>query len=92
MIKGTLLYYPEVESLQDHVFILPQEVSNLVSTVIFTDNFKPSCAKLQRVCDRYDNFGLLEEALLDDILKAANRMKDKIIILGFCTSFTLLLR
>jgi len=88
-MKGTLLYYPEDESLQDYVFISPQEVSNLVSTVICTDNCQPSCAKLQRVCDRYDNFGLLEEALLDDILKAANRLKNKSIILGFLVKFHL---
>jgi len=86
-LKGTLLYYPDDESLKDHVFISPQEVSNLVSTVISTDNCQPSSSKLQRVCDRYDNFGLLEEALLDDILKAAKRLKDKSIILGFLVKF-----
>ena len=88
-MKGTLLYYPEVESLRSHVFISPQEVSNLVSTVISTDNCQPSSAKLQLVCDRYDNFGLLEEALLDDLLEAAKRMKDKSIILGFLVKFHL---
>ena len=88
-MKGTLLYYPNEESLQDHVFISPQEVSNLVSTVISTDNCQPSSAKLQLVCDRYDNYGLLEEALLDDILKAANRSQDKSIILGFLEKFHL---
>ena len=86
-LKGTLLYYPDDECLKDHVFISPQEVSNLVSTVISTDNCQPSSAKLQRVCDRYDNFGLLEEALLDDILQAAKRLKDKSIILGFLVKF-----
>ncbi|XP_065901120.1 uncharacterized protein [Dysidea avara] len=88
-MKGTLLYYPEEESLRDHIFISPQEVSNLVSTVISTDNCQPSSAKLQRVCDRYDNYGLLEEALLDDILKSANRSKDKSIVLGFLEKFHL---
>jgi len=88
-MKGTLLYYPEKESLQNHVFISPQEVSDLVSTVISTDNCQPSSAKLQRVCDRYDNYGLLEEALLDDILDIAGRSKDKSIILGFLEKFHL---
>jgi len=67
-LKGTLLYYPDVESLQNEVFILPQEVSNLVSSVISTHHCEPSSAKLQKVCDRYDQFGLLEEDLLDDML------------------------
>ena len=88
-MKGTLLYYPEVDSLRSHVFISPQEVSNLVSTVISTDNCQPSSAKLIGVCDRYDNFGLLEEALLDDLLFSAKRMKDKSIILGFLVKFHL---
>jgi len=86
-LKGTLLYYADDESLKDHVFISPQEVSNLVSTVISTDKYVPSSAKLQRVCDRYDNFGLLEEALLDDKLKTAKRLKDKSVILGFLVQF-----
>ena len=86
-LKGTLLYYPEVDPLK--VFILPQEVSDLVSTVICTDNCQPSSAKLQKVCDRYDNFGLLEEALLDDILFTAKRFEDKSIILRFLVKFDL---
>ena len=65
----------------------PQEVSNLVSTVISTDKCQPSSAKLQSVCDHYDNFGLLAEELLDDILQVAKRQKDKQIILGFLIKF-----
>ena len=88
-LKGTLLYYPEVESLQNEVFISPQEVSDLVSSVISTHKCEPSSAKLQQVCYRYDQFGLLEEDLLDDMLQTAGRQKDKNTILGFLEKFHL---
>ena len=88
-LKGVLLYYPEVETLQDKVFISPQEVSDLVSSVISTHNCEPSSAKLQQVCHRYDQFGLLEEDLLDDMLHAVNRYDDKNTILGFLENFFL---
>ena len=88
-LKGTLLYYPEVESLQNEVFISPQEVSDLVSSVISTHNCEPSSAKLQKVYRRYDEFGLLEEDLLDDMLQAVGRYKDKGTILGFLQKFYL---
>ena len=88
-LKGTLLYYPEVESLQNEVFVSPQEVSDMVSSVISTHNCEPSSANLQLACDRYDSYGLLEEDLLDDMLKSANRYKDKNTILGFLMKFHL---
>ena len=88
-LKGMLLYYPEVETLQNKVFISPQEVSDLVSAVISTDNCEPSSAKLQQVCRRYDQFGLLQEDLLDDMLHKADRYKDKTTILGFLENFYL---
>ena len=89
--KGTLLYYPEVELLKNEVFISPQEVSDMISSVISTHNCVPSSASLQLASDRYDTFGLLQEDLLDDILKSAvpNRYKDKSIILGFLEKFYL---
>jgi len=65
--KGVLLYYPDVPALQDVVFVNPQEVSDLVSSVISTHNCEPSSAKLQLSCNRYDTYGFLEEELLDDM-------------------------
>ena len=88
-LKGTLLYYPEVEALQNEVFVSPQEVSDMVSSVISTHNCVPSSAELQLACDRYDSFGLLEEKLLDDMLKSAGRYKVKSVILGFLEKFYL---
>ena len=89
-LKGTLLYYPEVESLQNEVFVSPQEVSDMVSSVISTHDYcEPAAANLQLACDRYDSFGLLEENLLDDMLKSVDRYKDKSIVLGFLEKFHL---
>ena len=87
--KGVLLYYPDVPALQDVVFVNPQEVSNLVTSVISTHNYKPSSAELQLSCDRYDNFGLLEEKVLDDMLKKCDRLKQKEVILGLLENFDL---
>lgn len=87
--KGTLLYYPEAESLQNEVFIAPQKVSDLITSIISTEFCDPSSAELQRVCNRYENFGLLEETLIDDILKNSGLYKDKNTIFGFLEKFNL---
>ncbi|XP_065884558.1 uncharacterized protein [Dysidea avara] len=87
--KGVLLYYPDVPALQDVVFVNPQEVSNLVSSVISTHNYEPSSAELQLSCDRYDNYGLLEEELLNDMLKSCGRLQQKEVILGLLKKFDL---
>lgn len=88
-LKGILLHYPEVKSLQNEVFVCPQEVSDMISSVVSTHNCEPSSAELQGACDRYDSYGLLEEDLLDDMLKSAKRCKDKNTILGFLERFYL---
>ena len=87
--KGILQYYSQVESLQDQVFISPQEISDNVSTVISTHNCEPSSAKLQRSCDRYEKFGLLEEDLLDNMLVNAKRLEKKDTLLGLLENFNL---
>ena len=87
--KGILQYYSRVKSLQDQVFISPQEVSNNVSAVITTHNCKPGSARLQKSCDRYEAFGLLEEDLLDNLLVNANRFEKKDVLLGLLENFNL---
>ena len=71
------------------MFVDPQEVSDLVSSVISTHNCEPSCADLQLSCDRYDTYGLLEEALLDDMLERCGRLHRKEVILGLLKKFDL---
>ena len=85
--KGILLYYPDVAALQQEVFVHPQEVSDLVSSVISTHDCQPSSADLNKSCTRYDTFGLLEERLLDDLLKRCGRLKQKEIILALLQKF-----
>jgi len=87
--KGVLLFYPDMPSLQDVVFVDPQEVSDLVSAVITTHNCQPSSSNLQCACVRYDTYGLLEEALLDDILERSNFFQQKEVILGLLKKFDL---
>ena len=85
--KGILLYYPDVAALQQDVFVDPQEVSVLVSSVISTDDCQPSSVELNKSCARYDTYGLLEERLLDDLLKRCGRLKQKDIILALLQKF-----
>ena len=87
--KGILQYYSQVKSLQDQVFISPQEISDNVSAVITTHNCKPGSARLQKSCDRYETFGLLEEDLLDNLLVNANRSEKKDVLLGLLENFNL---
>ena len=87
--KGILQYYSRVESLQNQVFISPQEISNNLSTVITTHNSMPSSAKLQKSCDRYETYGLLEEDLLDNLLINAKRFEKKNVLLGLLEYFDL---
>ena len=87
--KGILLYYPEVKSLKNDVFISPQEVSDLVCAVITTHECKPISAELQQSYQRYNQYALLEEPLLDFMLLQFNRSKDKAVLLGLLDKFNL---
>ena len=87
--KGVLLYYPEVAVLQQEVFVHPQEVSDLISSVISTNDCQPSSADLNNSCTRYDTYGLLEERLLDDLLKRCGRLQQKETILALLQKFDL---
>ena len=87
--KGILLYYPEVTSLKDDIFISPQEVSDLVCTVITTHKYQPPSANLQQSYQRYNQHALLEEALLNFILLQCKRSEDKAVLLGLLDKFNL---
>ena len=87
--KGILLYYPEVKSLKNDIFISPQEVSDLVCAVITTHECRPPTADLQQSYRRYNQYALLEEALLNFILQQFGRSKDKQVLLGLLDKFNL---
>lgn len=89
--KGILLYYPQVEDLANMVFILPQEISDLISTVLCTHQYfeiLPHSDFNDRYT-RFDRYGLLEESLLDNILQQSGRTEDKNTILAFLKKFDL---
>jgi len=62
--KGILLYFPELESLKSEVFLLPEEVSDLVCTVITTLDCYPNTGDLQQSYKRYQKYALLEGVCL----------------------------
>ena len=87
--KGILLYYPEVISLKNEIFISPQEVSDLVCSVITTHECEPDSADLQQSYCRYNKYALLEEPLLAFILQQFGRSEDKEVLLGLLDKFNL---
>ena len=87
--KGILLYFPELESLKNEVFLLPEEVSDLVCTVITTLDCYPDTGDLQQSYERYKRYALLEGNLFDFMLSHCKRLKDRNIILGLLEKFSL---
>ena len=87
--KGILLHYPDDETLKNTIFISPQWVSDLVTCVIKTHDYAElnPPAELYNKCIRFDRYGLLEEELLDDMLKRSGYSKD--IVLGLLEKFEL---
>ena len=89
MYKGILLYFPEEELLKEEIFISPQEVSDLVCTVITTHHYNPPTAELQQSDRRYNKHALLEEKLFDYILSENNQFGDKNVVVGLLKLFHL---
>ena len=89
MYKGILLYFPEEELLKEEIFISPQEVSDLVCTVITTHHYNPPTVELQWSDHRYNKHALLEETLLNYILSEKKRHDDKNIVIGLLKLFHL---
>ena len=87
--KGILLYFPEIKSLKNEIFLQPAEVSDLVCTVITTLDCKPDTGMLQQSYDRYKKHALLEDLLLNFMLSQCKRSKDKQVILGLLEKFSL---
>ena len=90
--KGVLLHYPQAPTLDCSIFIALQMVSNLVSFVLKTHNYAKFglTAEIRRRFSRFDEFGILEEALLDDMLERSkdfNYTKER--VLGFLQMFDL---
>jgi len=87
--KGILLYFPEIVSLKDEIFLQPDEVSDLVCTIITTLDCKPDTGKLQQSYDRYKKHALLEDPLLNYMLSQCKRSNDKQVVLGLLEKFSL---
>jgi len=87
--KGILLYYPEMTALKDDIFISPQELSDLVCSVIATHECQPDTADLQQSYTQYYQYALLEENLLDFTLQKFGRSKDKQFLLELLQKFNL---
>jgi len=87
--KGILLYFPELESLKSEVFLLPEEVSDLVCTVFTTLDRHEIPSKLHQSYERYQKYALLEGPLFDYMLQHLKRQQDKTVVLGLLEKFSL---
>jgi len=88
--RGVILYFPEIYSLVDTVFISPQWLCNLLSEVIKAHDLKPREANLQRAWKRYDQHGILEESFLNYILHESGFQHHKVTIVELTKHFFLL--
>ena len=91
-IRGTILYFPEVEVLSKIVFISPDWLSSIFSKIITTHKQVVDKHPLYRAWKRYDEFAILEEQFLDHILKVASvsNPEHKQIIISVMELFNLL--
>ena len=91
-IRGTILYFPEVEVLSKIVFISPDWLSSVFSKIITTHDQVVDKHPLHRAWKRYDTFAILEEQFLDHILKVASVTdpEHKKIIISLMELFNLL--
>ena len=91
-IRGTILYFPEVEVLSKIVFISPHWLSSVFSKIITTHDQVVDKHRLHRAWKRYDTFAILEEQFLDHILKVASVTdpEHKKIIISLMELFNLL--
>ena len=70
-IRGTILYFPEVEILSKIVFISPDWLSSVFSKIITTHDQVVNKHPLHRAWKRYDTFAILEEQFLEHIFNKA---------------------
>ena len=91
-IRGTILYFPEVEVLSKIVFISPDWLSSVFSKIITTHEQVVDKHPFHRAWKRYDAFAILEEQFLDHILKIASVTdpEHKQIIISLMELFNLL--
>ena len=91
-IRGTILYFPEVEVLSKIVFISPDWLSSIFSKIITTHKQVVGTHPLYHAWKRYDEFAILEEQFLDHVLTVASVSdpEHKQIIISLMELFNLL--
>ena len=88
--RGTILHFPEEETLSDIVFISPNWLSSIFSKIISTHDQVPNKHPLYHAWKRYDTYAILEEEFLDHVLELASVCERKEIIISLMELFNLL--
>ena len=89
-IRGTILYFSEVELLSETIFISPQWLSSIFSKIITTHDQVVEDHSLYHAWKRFDKYAILEEQFLDHILHLSSVLEHKEIIISLMKSFNLL--
>ena len=88
--RGVLLHFPDVPDLLKIVFICPQWLSDLFSTVINVHDSVPKGFALQRAWKRYSTYAILEEDFFDYILDKGGYLDHKDAVIAIMKKFDLL--
>ena len=88
--RGVLLHFPDVPNLLNIVFICPQWLSDLFSTVINVHDSIPKGFALQHAWKRYSTYAILEENFFDYILDKGGYLDHKDAVIAIMKKFDLL--
>ena len=88
--RGVLLHFPNVPDLSNIVFICPQWLSDLFSTVVNIHDSRPKKVALQRAWKRYSTHAILEENFFDYILVKGGYLDHKNAVIAIMKKFDLL--
>ena len=88
--RGVLLHFPDVPHLLKIVFICPQWLSDLFSTVINVHDSIPKGFELQHAWKRYSTYAILEEDFFDYILDKGGYLDHKDAVIAIMKKFDLL--
>ena len=88
--RGVLLHFPDVPDLSTIVFICPQWLSDLFSTVVNVHDSVPKGFVLENAWERYSTHAILEEIFFDYILDKGGYLDHKTAVIAIMKKFDLL--
>jgi len=88
--RGVLLHFPDVSELLNLVFISPQWLSDLFSSVISVHDSVPKGFTLEHAWKRYSIYAILEEDFFNYILEKGGYLDHKTAVIAIMQKFDLI--